>query len=90
LVLEHRFEMGRGLATEEVVGTPRFFINSHAIYIIMVDYAPPYQDLELEKCYGLKHIYPSLQFAMPLKDGRCICLYTDVDKSCDSIAKFSK
>lgn len=90
LVLERRFEMGGGLATEEVVGTPRFYANTHAIYMMMVDYAPPYQDLELEKLYALKHVYPPLQFAMPLQDGRCLCLYTDVDKSCASIAKFSK
>ncbi len=90
LVLEHRFEMGGGLATEEVAGAPRFYINTHAISMMMVDYAPPYQDLKLEELYGLKHVYPSLQFAMPLQDGRCLCLYTDVDKSCASIAKFSE
>ncbi|MFH1775765.1 MAG: NAD(P)/FAD-dependent oxidoreductase [Chloroflexota bacterium] len=89
LVLERRYEMGGGLATEEVVGTPHFYINTHAIYMMMVDYAPPYNDLELETKYGLKHIYPPLQFAMPLADGRCLCLYSDVDKSCESIARFS-
>ena len=90
LVLERRHEMGGGLLTEEVVGTPRFYINTHAIYMMMVDYAPPYQDFELEKLYGLKHVYPPLQFAMPLQDGRCLCLYTDLDRSCDSIARFSE
>ncbi|MFC2019824.1 phytoene desaturase family protein, partial [Chloroflexota bacterium] len=89
LVLERRYEMGGGLATEEVVGTPHFYINTHAIYMMMVDYAPPYNDLELEAKYGLKHIYPPLQFAMPLADGRSLCLYSDVDKSCESIARFS-
>ena len=89
LVLERRYEMGGGLITEEVSGTPRYFINTHAIYMMMVDYAPAYQDLELEKLYGLKHVYPSQQFAMPLEDGRCLSLYTDIDKSCASIAKFS-
>ena len=90
LVLERRFEMGGGLATEEVIGTPRFYANTHAIYMTMADYAPAYQDLELEKSYGLKHLYPSLQFAMPLRDGRCLCLYANLDKSCDSIARFSE
>lgn len=90
LVLERRYEMGGGLATEEVAGTPRYLMNTHAIYMMMVDYAPPYYDLELEKVYGLKHVHPPLQFAMPLQDGRCLCLYTDVDRSCASIAKFSQ
>ncbi len=89
LVLERRYEMGGGLITEEVAGTPRYFINTHAIYMMMVDYAPAYQDLELEKLYGLKHVYPSHQFAMPLEDGRCLSLYADLDRSCASIAKFS-
>ncbi|MFC2067639.1 phytoene desaturase family protein [Chloroflexota bacterium] len=89
LILEKRNEIGGGLATEEVT-LPGFFHNTHAIYMMMVDYAPPYQDLDLEKLYGVKHVFPPLQFAMPLQDGRCLCLYNDVDRSCASIAKFSK
>ncbi|MFC2047641.1 phytoene desaturase family protein, partial [Chloroflexota bacterium] len=90
LILERRHEMGGGLATEDITGSAGFYCNTHAIYMMMVDYAPPYRDLELEKEYGLSHIYPSLQFAMPLADGRCLCLYTDVDRTCKSIASFSK
>ncbi len=89
IVLERRHEMGGGAATEDVAGTPGFRINSHAQYMMMTDYAPVYKDLELETKYGLRHIYPSLQFAMPLKDGRCLCLYSDVERSCESIANFS-
>jgi len=88
LVMEKRYEMGGGVATEEVTHGG-FYHNTHAIYMMMVDYAPAYQDLELEKLYGLKHIYPPLQFAMPLTDGNCVCLYSDLDKTCDSIARFS-
>jgi phytoene dehydrogenase-like protein len=40
--------------------------------------------------YKVKHIYPSLQFALPLSDGRCVCLYSDVEKTCNSIARFSQ
>jgi len=53
-----------------------------------VDYAPPYKDLELEK-HRCKYVYPELQVAMPFSDGKALCLYSDVDRSCDSIAKFS-
>ena len=88
LLLEKRNEVGGGLATEEVT-LPGFLHNTHAIYMMMTDYAPPYQDLKLEE-YNIKHIYPPLQFAMPFLDGRCLCLYADIDKSCNSIAKFSK
>lgn len=88
LILEKRLEVGGGLATEDVFGG--YPANTHAIYMMMADYAPPYQDLELEKSYGLQHIYPPLQFAMPLRDGRCLCLYSDVEKTYKSIAQFSR
>ena len=89
LVLERRLEMGGGLATEYVT-LPEYVNNTHAIYMMMVDYAPVYADLELESRYGLEHIYPSLQVAMPLSDGRSICLYSDLEKTCASIARISK
>lgn len=88
LILEKRYEVGGGMATEDVFGGHP--INTHALYMMMADYAPAYKDLKLENSRGLKHIYPSLQFAMPLKDGRCLCLYSDVDKTCQSIENFSK
>ena len=88
LLLEKRFEVGGGLATEEVT-LPDFFHNTHAIYHMMVDYAPVYQDFQFEE-YGVRHIHPELQWAMPLKDGKCLCIYTDVEKTCASMAKFSK
>ena len=89
LLLEKRFEAGGGLATEEVT-LPDFFHNTHSIYHMMVEYAPPYQDFKLEEEYGIKYIHPELEFAMPLSDGSCLCLYQDVDKTCASIAKFSQ
>jgi len=91
LLLEKSYEAGGGLATEPVtLSNRRVLHNTHAIYMMMVDYAPPYKDLQLEELYDLKHVYPPLQFAMPFVDGSYLCLYTDVNKTCDSIAKFSK
>jgi len=89
LLLEKRFEVGGGLATEQVT-LPDYYHNTHAIYKMMVDYAPVYEDFALEERYGVKHIHPELQVAMPLADGRCLCIHRDVDKSCQSIARFSK
>ena len=89
LVLERRHEIGGGLATEDVT-MGGYYHNTHAIYMMMVDYAPAYQDLKLEETYNLAHIYPSLQLAMPLSNGDCICLYNDLDRTCNSLAKFSK
>ena len=88
LLLERRFEAGGGLATEQVT-LPEYYHNTHAIYKMMVDYAPIYRDFALEEAYGVEHIQPELQVAMPLEDGRCLCIHRDVEKSCQSIAEFS-
>ena len=89
LLLEKRYEAGGGLATEQVT-LPDFFHNTHAIFHMMADYAPIYQDFKLEETYGVRHLHPGLQWAMPLADGRSLCVYTDVEKTCASIAKFSQ
>lgn len=89
LVLENRHEMGGGLATEEIT-VSGYYHNTHAIYMMMTDYAPAYNDLEMERLYGLEHIYPPLQFAMPFDDGNCIGIYSDLDRTCKSFSKFSE
>jgi phytoene dehydrogenase-like protein len=89
LVLERRLECGGGLATEEVT-LPGFLHNTHAIYHMMVEYAPVYKDFEIEAKYGIRHILPEMVWAMPVTGGKSVCLYTDVNKSCESIARYSK
>src|SRR3990172_12879146 len=69
MVLEKRLEVGGGLATESVT-MGAFTHNTHAIYMMMVDYAPVCSDFRLEQEYRVKHIRPSLQIAMPLSDGK--------------------
>jgi phytoene dehydrogenase-like protein len=88
LLLEKRFEAGGGLATEQIT-LPEYYHNTHAIYKMMVDYAPVYQDFAFEERHGVKHIQPELQVAMPLEDGRCLCIHRDVEQTCHSIARFS-
>jgi phytoene dehydrogenase-like protein len=90
IVLERRHEMGGGALTEEVSGFARLRVNSHAYFMMMTDYAPAYSDLELETKYGLTHLYPELQCVMPTEDGRALCMYSDVEKTCASIAQFSQ
>ncbi|MEW6352293.1 MAG: NAD(P)/FAD-dependent oxidoreductase [Thermodesulfobacteriota bacterium] len=91
LLLERRFEAGGGLATEQVT-LPGFLHNTHAVYMPMVDYAPPLRDFDeyLTKDYDLEFAFPSLVMAMPFADGTSLCLYQDVEKTCASIAQFSK
>ncbi|MBI2954311.1 MAG: NAD(P)/FAD-dependent oxidoreductase [Chloroflexi bacterium] len=89
LVLERRQEAGGGLATEERT-YPFFFHNTHSIYHMMVDYAPPYRDFQLDQQYNVRYVHPELQFAMPLPDGRAVCIYTDEAKTAASLAQFSE
>jgi len=89
LLLEKRLEEGGGLMTEQVT-LPDFYHNTHAIYKMMVDYAPVYSDFQLEEKYDVHHIFPELQCAMPLSDGRSLCMYQDLEKTCASIAQFSQ
>ena len=89
LVLERRYECGGGLWTEEST-LPGFLHSTHAVYMMMVDFAPVYSDFRLEEDYKVRHIYPELQFAMPLSDGRCVCIYKDIDRTCKSFAQFSQ
>ncbi|MDA8335062.1 MAG: NAD(P)/FAD-dependent oxidoreductase [Peptococcaceae bacterium] len=89
LILEKRFEIGGGLATEQVT-LPGFLINTHAVYMPMVDYAPVFQDLQLERTYDLEFIYPPVIMSMPLADGRSLCLYADPERTARSIARFSE
>lgn len=91
LLLEKRFEAGGGLATEQVT-LPGFLHNTHAVYMPMVDYAPPLRDFDeyLTKDYDLEFVFPELVMAMPFSDGSSLCLYQDMDKTCASIAQFSQ
>jgi phytoene dehydrogenase-like protein len=88
LLLDRRYEIGGGLATE-MVTIPGFLHNTHAVYMPMTDYAPPMKDLKLDEVYDLEFAHPPLGMAMPFADGSSICLYSDVDRSCESIARFS-
>ncbi|MEM4450528.1 MAG: NAD(P)/FAD-dependent oxidoreductase [Nitrososphaerota archaeon] len=87
-VLERRYEIGGGLATENLL-LPGLLVDSHAIYHMMVEYAPPLKDFELSTRYDLEWIYPDLQVVMPFEDGSYIAIYKDPEKTADSIRRFS-
>jgi len=89
LVLERRYEAGGGLATENLL-LPGMLVDSHAIYHMMVEYAPPLRDFGFESKNDLEWIYPDLQVVMPFQDGTFLALYKDPEKSAESIRKFSE
>lgn len=85
LVVERRHETGGALVTEEFSG---FRFNLHANYMLMLDVAPPYADLELE-ADGCVYIRPEVEAALLKKNGEAITLYADLEKTVESIRKIS-
>ena len=86
-LIERRYEIGGGLATEEIL-YPGYYSNIHAIYHMMVDYMPVLRDFDLAR-HGLVWIKPNLQTAMVFGDGRSLMLTRMIEDTIDSIHKFS-
>ncbi|MBI3678046.1 MAG: NAD(P)/FAD-dependent oxidoreductase [Proteobacteria bacterium] len=85
LVVERRHETGGALVTEEFSG---YRFNLHANYMLMLDVAPPYRDLGLEED-GCVYIRPQVEASLLKKDGDAITLYSDLERSVQSIRRFS-
>ena len=86
-LVERRYEVGGGLATEEIL-YPGYYSNIHAIYHLMVDYMPAIKDFDMER-YGLVWIKPNLQAAMVFEDGGSLLLTRMIEDTTDSFRKFS-
>jgi len=87
VLVERRYEIGGGLATEEIL-FPCFYSNMHAVYHMMVDYMPVLRDFDLGR-HGLVWINPNLQAAMVFEDGNSLLLTRMIEDTADSIHKFS-
>ncbi|MCC6918822.1 MAG: NAD(P)/FAD-dependent oxidoreductase [Alphaproteobacteria bacterium] len=85
LVVERRHETGGALVTEEFSG---YRFNLHANYMLMLDVAPPYRDLGLEED-GCVYIRPEAAASLLMKDGNALTLYSDLERSVESIRRFS-
>src|SRR5512136_2227091 len=87
VVVERRYEVGGGLATEEVL-FPGYYSNIHAIYHLMTDYMPLLKDFNLDR-HALTFVKPNLQMSMVYSDGTSLMLTKMVEDTVDSIHKFS-
>ena len=81
-LLEARHECGGGLDTLETGG---FRFNPHAVYHMMAERMPAYQDLELGQ-RGVKFIYPEVQAAYINKQEKPLIFYKDPKKTAEYIA----
>lgn len=88
MVFERRLEAGGGLCTEEVT-LPGFYHNLHSFFHDAVAVMPPMKDLELEK-FGARYVCPPVQVGLPLKDGKALVFYDNLEQTCKAIAKFSE
>ncbi len=89
IVLDRALAPGGGLITEENPRFPGFFHNTHSFFHRAITAMPWYRDLELER-HGARYIEPELNVAMILPDGRALEWWTDLDRTAESFAEFSK
>ncbi len=87
-VLERNANIGGGCSTDgnTLLGHR---LNLHANFYMGLGLCPLLQDLELYR-YGFSYIEPPVQQAAVFRDGTGIVIYKDLDKSCASLARFSK
>ena len=87
-VVERNPRIGGGCSTDSD-RLPGFRLNLHANFYMGMSHCPLIEDLELYR-YGFSYIEPPVQQAAVFRDGTGIVIYKDLDKSCASLARFSK
>jgi phytoene dehydrogenase-like protein len=87
-VLERQASIGGGTSTEESA-LPGFRFNLHSNFYIGFSGSPLVRDLELYR-HGFAYVEPPVQQGVTLRDGTALTIHRDVDRSCASIARFSK
>ena len=86
-VIERRYEVGGGLATEEIL-FPCYYSNAHVVYHLMVDYMPVLRDFNLDR-HAIVWVKPNAQTAMVFDDGKSLLLTHMLEDTKDSIRKYS-
>jgi phytoene dehydrogenase-like protein len=89
LVVERAEVAGGGLATLEYPRDSGFRHNVHAFFQRAITAMPWYEDLELER-RGARYVEPELNVALLTRDGRALEWWTDIDRTIDSVAGFSR
>ena len=80
---------GGGLTTVRNPRAPGFLHNTHSFFHRAVTEMPWFRDLELAR-HGVRYIEPDLNVAMVLRDGRVLQWWTDLERTVESFAQFSK
>src|SRR5262249_50022215 len=80
---------GGGLMTIDNPRLPGFRHNPHSFFHRAITAMPWFRDLELEQ-HGVRYVEPKLNVAMILRDGRALEWWTDLERTVQSCAEFSK
>ncbi|MEQ8743636.1 NAD(P)/FAD-dependent oxidoreductase [Parasphingorhabdus sp.] len=88
-VIEKNGKAGGGVVSVETA--PGFIGDTHAMGLMTCLANPALKDneLELETRFGLQWAFTEAPFASIFDDGQGLISYTDLDKTCAEIAKFS-
>lgn len=91
LLLERNPYPGGGVATQEIL-TPGYFHDIHSSVHIMIQGNPllTRDELGLLGQHGLKYKYSDVPHATIFPDQTTIVSYKDLDKTCESIARYSQ
>jgi len=88
LVLERRLESGGGLATEEPTLTGYWANTGHYVFDTL-GLMPFHEELGLDEM-NVRFLHPEVQSALPLGDGRALVIYADLERTLESLARFSR
>lgn len=89
LALDRAPEPGGGLRTLENPRLPGFTHHPHSFFHRAITHMPWFRDLELAR-HGVRYLQPELNVALLLADGRALEWWTDLDRTVDSFAAFSR
>jgi phytoene dehydrogenase-like protein len=87
-VLDAAPRIGGGCSTEDAT-LPGFRCNLHSNFYIAFSGSPLMRDLELHR-YGFAYIEPPVQNGVAMRDGTALTIHKDIDRTCASIARFSR
>jgi len=90
-VVEQNSYLGGATSTEEIT-LPGFKHELGGIDHALIQANPmiTHDELQLKSKYGLKYINPELSVVNLFPDDTSLCLYSDLDKTCASIAQYSQ
>jgi phytoene dehydrogenase-like protein len=87
-ILEKNDFIGGGTATHEPT-LPGYRSNYHANFFMGFRHSPLIGDLELHR-FGFSYVEPPVQQAAAFRDGTCVVIHKDLDRTCASLARFSR